>query len=51
MTKFPILQDNKYKYYEVILVDPSHNAVRNVRLFLMSLCEGSCVGSEDQLDL
>ena len=24
------LQDSTYKYYEVIMVDPAHNAIRNV---------------------
>jgi hypothetical protein len=25
-----LLQDSTYKYFEVIMVDPNHNAVRNV---------------------
>lgn len=27
----PSLQDSTYKYFEVILVDPAHAAIRNVR--------------------
>jgi Ribosomal L15 len=29
--KSSVLQDSTYKYYEVVLVDPAHNAIRNVR--------------------
>ena len=34
-TLFP--QDSTYKYYEVILIDPEHNAVRRVSPTLHSL--------------
>ena len=32
-----LLQDSTYKYFEVILVDPQHNAVRNVRNAVLDL--------------
>lgn len=31
-----MLQDSTYKYFEVVLVDPEHNAIRRVRLPLES---------------
>jgi hypothetical protein len=31
LNSYWINQDSTYKYYEVVLVDPAHNAVRNVR--------------------
>lgn len=30
MRAFHIPQDSTYKYFEVIMVDPAHNAIRNV---------------------
>ena len=29
------LQDSTYKYFEIILIDPQHNAVRRVRLIML----------------
>lgn len=31
LNSYWINQDSTYKYYEVVLVDPAHNAIRNVR--------------------
>ena len=31
LNSYWINQDSTYKYYEVVLVDPAHSAVRNVR--------------------
>ena len=32
------LQDSTYKYYEIILIDPEHNAIRRVRFLFTSVC-------------
>ena len=40
------VQDSTYKYFEVILVDPEHNAVRRVRCSMLldpPLCLAPCV--------
>lgn len=31
LNSYWVNQDSTYKYYEVVLVDPAHNAIRNVR--------------------
>jgi len=38
LNSYWVNQDSTYKYYEVVLVDPAHNAVRNVRPSFSSLC-------------
>jgi ribosomal protein L15E len=39
LNSYWVNHDSTYKYYEVILVDPAHNAVRNVRILLLSRLE------------
>jgi hypothetical protein len=36
LNSYWVNQDSTYKYYEVVLVDPAHNAVRNVRPLICS---------------
>ncbi len=36
------MQDSTYKYFEVILVDPQHNAIRRVRFRLLVMPSVSC---------
>ncbi len=38
------LQDSAYKYFEVILVDPAHNGIRNVSSLPLP-CVDSCMHS------
>ena len=37
LNSYWVNHDSTYKYYEVILVDPAHTAVRNVRFFSLNL--------------
>lgn len=37
-----IMQDSTYKYYEVILVDPQHNAIRRVSCSILSWKSTPC---------
>lgn len=37
LNSYWVNHDSTYKYYEVILVDPAHNAVRNVRSSSLSI--------------
>jgi large subunit ribosomal protein L15e len=40
LNSYWVNHDSTYKYFEVILVDPAHNAVRNVRAFISLLSGG-----------
>lgn len=37
LTAFRCSQDASHKYYEIVLVDPHHNAIRNVRTGLLGM--------------